>query len=560
MSTSMESPLSDCINQKDKLIQLTGNAALKLNDARYAMLLTNRILEDCNEGISVGLESNLSTVMMKMTFSEDNKTFVTPNVEAGVIKDLSGSSDFNVIANFSWVGAEVQMVYAGVRVKYKISSLPQRAVVTHLKNKTTIQGQERIPVSPSVTVQLGTSSIVGLTTPLTITAPGLTVIQPESAVCSSRTSSQGTFDQDRCHRTYQNGIITCSCNSLGFIFTLTLESKTQVDLFGRLPGPFKITTQSNNSDSVKVPTPATGSPCATSRESTTSVSSSTGPNERCNYLFGRFKNSENEQCLDSVKTANELIQRCTDHIPNIASISSILENRFTNGDCEGETQVAETENITFYVKKINPKNFTGIQFPNSDTENISTSSLRIEINLPSTILDNVNINNYNTTALRIIFLVFKNTQLFQDENNSTILNNLVIGIKVGNLTIENLKDPVNIVFQNVSLPIKSFGKCVFWDLRKGSTRHGDWSEVGCSTEMKLPNIICKCNHLTSFAVLLGRHSDNTSPFALSFKYIALIAAVAFIIFITVTTHCFKKISKMMQRSGKREARSRPSAT
>ncbi|XP_038661927.1 uncharacterized protein LOC119970891 [Scyliorhinus canicula] len=172
-----ESPLSDCINQKDKLIQLAGNAELKLNDARYAMLLTNRILEDCNESISVGLESNLNTVMMKMTFSEDNKTFVTPNVEAGVIKDLSGSSDFNVIANFSWVGAEVQMVYAGVRVKYKISSLPQRAVVTHLKNKTTIQGQERIPVSPSVTVQLGTSSIVGLTTPLTITAPGLTVIQ-----------------------------------------------------------------------------------------------------------------------------------------------------------------------------------------------------------------------------------------------------------------------------------------------------------------------------------------------------------------------------------------------
>ncbi|XP_072350963.1 adhesion G-protein coupled receptor G5-like, partial [Scyliorhinus torazame] len=224
-----------------------------------------------------------------------------------------------------------------------------------------------------------------------------------------------------------------------------------------------------------------------------------------------------------------------------ASISSIVENRFTNGDCEGETQVAETENIMFYMKKINPKNFTGIQFPNVDTENISTSELRIEIKLPSTILDNVNINNYNTTALQIIFLIFKNTQLFQDENNSTLLNNLVIGIKVGKSHIENLKDPVNIVFQNVSLPIKSFGKCVFWDFRKGSTKHGDWSEAGCTTEMKLPNIICKCNHLTSFAVLLGRHSDNTSPFALSFKYIALIATVAFIIFITVTTHCYKKI-------------------
>ncbi|GCB65963.1 hypothetical protein scyTo_0010032, partial [Scyliorhinus torazame] len=279
--------------------------------------------------------------------------------------------------------------------------------------------------------------------------------------------------------------------------------------FGLL-SPFKITTQSNHSNSITVTTPATGSPCETSWESTTSVSSSTGPNERCNYLFDQFKNDVNDQCLDSVKTANELIQRCSDHIPNIASISSIVENRFTNGDCEGETQVAETENIMFYMKKINPKNFTGIQFPNVDTENISTSELRIEIKLPSTILDNVNINNYNTTALQIIFLIFKNTQLFQDENNSTLLNNLVIGIKVGKSHIENLKDPVNIVFQNVSLP--------------------------------------------------GRHSDNTSPFALSFKYIALIATVAFIIFITVTTHCYKKISKMMQPSGKREAGSRSSAT
>ncbi|XP_072373765.1 uncharacterized protein [Scyliorhinus torazame] len=99
-----ESPLSDCINQKEKLIQLAKRDELKLNDARYAMLLTNRILEDCKESFSVGLESSLRKVMMKTPFSEDSKSFVTPNVDAVVRKlQPSSSTDFTVIADFSWV-------------------------------------------------------------------------------------------------------------------------------------------------------------------------------------------------------------------------------------------------------------------------------------------------------------------------------------------------------------------------------------------------------------------------------------------------------------------------
>ncbi|XP_078399078.1 uncharacterized protein LOC144681356 [Cetorhinus maximus] len=48
------SPFSDCTNQKEKLTQLAGKGPLKLNDTRLAIPLTNRILEECNETISVG--------------------------------------------------------------------------------------------------------------------------------------------------------------------------------------------------------------------------------------------------------------------------------------------------------------------------------------------------------------------------------------------------------------------------------------------------------------------------------------------------------------------------
>ncbi|XP_072373763.1 adhesion G-protein coupled receptor G2-like [Scyliorhinus torazame] len=218
-----------------------------------------------------------------------------------------------------------------------------------------------------------------------------------------------------------------------------------------------------------------------------------------------------------------------------ASISSILENRLKHEDCEVEMQVAETETITFYLKKIYPESFTGIQFPNVDTENISTSELRIEIKLPSTLLDNVNINKYNTTALRIIFLIFKNTQLFQDQNQSTILNN-VAGIQVGNISIDNLTDPVTIAF-NKSLSAKSIPKCVFWEVEQyGNTGRGHWNESGCRTENTDHQIICRCNHLTFFAVLmqLDRSQPLDEKILKSLTYITQIGCGLSAIFTAIT--------------------------
>ncbi|XP_048450322.1 adhesion G-protein coupled receptor G1-like, partial [Rhincodon typus] len=134
-------------------------------------------------------------------------------------------------------------------------------------------------------------------------------------------------------------------------------------------------------------------------------------------------------------------------------------------------------------------------------KNISSLVLNVEIELPPTLLDKFK-EQTNALISRIIFVIYGNTKLFQSENNSTVLNNLVSGIEVVNVTIENLQDPVIIVFQNTTLPTKTSAKCVFWDFKKGSTSLGTWSESGCTTEIQPHNISCKCNHLTSFAVLL----------------------------------------------------------
>ncbi|XP_072451814.1 uncharacterized protein [Chiloscyllium punctatum] len=503
-----ESPLADCINQKNKLTELTRKGQLKLNDARYAMLLTNRILGQCEGNISVGLESDLRKVLMDMDFPMDSETFVLLNVKAAVIKLDMNVSEFKVTANFSW-------------------------------------GQERNPVSPDVSIQVGDSMIDDLTSPLTVTFQDVP-FQPDSPPCSVWDSGG-------------NGASTFQY--LHFAgFPAILEKAADIFAFFPSGDPFKITTESNLSNHVSVTTPVTGRPCETPPESSSSLSSSAGnnptpqnldPNQMCRdmmqQLLSREKNMNNS---DSVK---KFLGQCDGVIPD----STTLERILAEIEIEGGNQSFSTPNYFAHIQKIEAEKFPGLHFPPSDLiqqKNVSSFARKVEIELPPTLLDKVK-EQPNVLISRIIFVIYGNTKLFQRDNNSTVLNNLISGIEVVNVTIENLTDPVIIVFQNTTLPTNSSGKCAFWDFRKGSTSHGIWSESGCTTESQLHNITCKCNHLTSFAVLLDYHSDDPSDVASSTHSIALIIVGAFIIFIVITVHCSETISRMMWPSGKPTGRS-----
>ena len=45
--------------------------------------------------------------------------------------------------------------------------------------------------------------------------------------------------------------------------------------------------------------------------------------------------------------------------------------------------------------------------------------------------------------------------------------------------------------------------CVFWKERASKHHWGAWSPEGCRTERPTPSqVLCRCNHLTYFAVLM----------------------------------------------------------
>ncbi|XP_059507510.1 uncharacterized protein LOC125459918 [Stegostoma tigrinum] len=546
-----ETPFADCINQKNNLNELTNKGQLTVNDARYAMLLTNRILEECNESSSVRLESDLRQVLKEMDFTMDSKTFVLPNVKAAVINPRqSGSLEFQVTANFSWVGPDGQAKFTAVRI-YLTFQLPlssdARAVVIQLQNQTLIQGQERKLTSPDVTIQVGSSTIDDLSAPLTVTFQELTFL-PNPTPCHVFSSSgNGTFDQNGC-KTVQNGVnnktdtITCRCHILSFFFELTLESKDIFDIFPSNE-PFKMTTWSNHTIHVDVTTPVTGSPCETPLESTTSMFSSAGVNQSCDHLQRQL--NESEQCTSAVKLVNEFTRRCVNQTHETASFISVLENQLLQKDCKTKSQVVETENVIFYTRDMEAENFTGLQFPNSDTENISAFDPAVAITLPSTLLDNIDIA---VKVARSKVLLFSDASLFQAKNQ-TILSR-VVGIQVGNSTFDNLTDPVIIVFNKPS-PVNDTPKCVFWKLEQnGSTVEGHWSHSGCTTTITVNEVTCQCNHLTFFAVLL--QIDGNPPVdektLKSLTYITWIGCGVSVIFTVITL-----IIHFILRKGQKEA-------
>ncbi|XP_060711172.1 adhesion G protein-coupled receptor F5-like [Hemiscyllium ocellatum] len=106
------------------------------------------------------------------------------------------------------------------------------------------------------------------------------------------------------------------------------------------------------------------------------------------------------------------------------------------------------------------------------------------------------------------------TDILGTPNNSTEkLNSLVATI-----TAESSSINIEIVSSLLNNTLyRDSAKCVFWDFAQNDG--GGWSSSGCRPETNGGNIICKCDHLTSFSSLM-------SPFARKEdKYLKIISQI-----------------------------------
>ncbi|XP_063089460.1 adhesion G-protein coupled receptor G6 isoform X3 [Cavia porcellus] len=137
-----------------------------------------------------------------------------------------------------------------------------------------------------------------------------------------------------------------------------------------------------------------------------------------------------------------------------------------------------------------------------DFENGQVDSLASVI-LPPNLLENLSQED-SVLVRRAQFTFFNKTGLFQDVGpQRKTLVSYVMACSIGNITIQDLKDPVQIkikhtVTQEVHQPI-----CAFWDLNKNKS-FGGWNTSGCVAhrDSDASETICLCNHFTHFGVLM----------------------------------------------------------
>ncbi|XP_072135516.1 adhesion G-protein coupled receptor G5-like isoform X2 [Mobula birostris] len=147
---------------------------------------------------------------------------------------------------------------------------------------------------------------------------------------------------------------------------------------------------------------------------------------------------------------------------------------------------------------------------------------------------------------RLIFIVFNESKLFQDENNSTLLNQQVFGIIVGNTSIQNLTEGVTIKVNHGNTVKNGSHRCVF--LFENENKNISWNSTGCKTTVEANQTICVCDHLTFFAVLLDLRLDSNTldeKDVISLTYITMIGCAISAVFsaLTVFLYCVMRKNK-----------------
>ncbi|NXL84084.1 AGRG5 protein, partial [Alectura lathami] len=123
---------------------------------------------------------------------------------------------------------------------------------------------------------------------------------------------------------------------------------------------------------------------------------------------------------------------------------------------------------------------------------------------------------------KLICIHIHSSGIFLDEHNSSVLNNDILGAFLQNRRVSRLRRPVQIQFSHNMELDASNATCVFWVPAAGVGRTGTWSREGCETQHRQGTVLCLCNHLTYFAVLLIQAHNLSQSELESLTYISTV--------------------------------------
>ncbi|XP_019376868.1 PREDICTED: adhesion G-protein coupled receptor G4 [Gavialis gangeticus] len=186
-----------------------------------------------------------------------------------------------------------------------------------------------------------------------------------------------------------------------------------------------------------------------------------------------------------------------------------------------------TAALALVVMHPDPSSFQGLAFgvtsykedtdPKIDIQETPFQKAMASVFLPRLMREYLGIHSFDPEDHpKIQFTFFGTTSLFVGGNSENeMLNSYVVSASIENVSIQNLKEPVNIILEHRKQNVDNATvRCVFWDFMKNNGL-GGWNTSGCEVKYTDMNYtICYCNHLTHFGILMdlsrtGVDSVNT---------------------------------------------------
>ncbi|KAJ8022451.1 Adhesion G-protein coupled receptor G2 [Holothuria leucospilota] len=218
-----------------------------------------------------------------------------------------------------------------------------------------------------------------------------------------------------------------------------------------------------------------------------------------------------------------------------------LERQISNLQKTGSENFTEVlSNVGVKAVKVDPSVTEAITFITvvSGDRNVS-ERLKTDLSDENTLLFNnveeVKRENGNSDLdkLPISFFIYKDARLFQtsskpkeDTNSSTgeevVSQVIATTVEIENISIANLpaEDAIITRFLTNDLEKNSttsmVRRCVFWKVNEEDGKSGSWSTEGCemiSESRDSSQTVCRCSHLTSFAVIFRSESTTYTPIA-----------------------------------------------
>ncbi|XP_072911474.1 adhesion G protein-coupled receptor F5-like [Hemitrygon akajei] len=116
------------------------------------------------------------------------------------------------------------------------------------------------------------------------------------------------------------------------------------------------------------------------------------------------------------------------------------------------------------------------------------------------------------------------------------INGLVVTITLSDK--KPIKTKMNFSTRNSTLDFNS-AQCVFWDF----TLNGTWNNDGCTPEHDGENIICNCEHLTSFSILMSAKTEENSILDFITQIGIAVSLASLIITIIIEAVVWRRVTK-----------------